>query len=143
MKPLIIGIAGGTGSGKSSLANKLAKTFKSKDVSIIHFDNYYKSLDKLPLEKRESYNYDHPKAYDTSLLVDQLKTLRAGKGVHMPEYDFVTHTRSEKYTWLSPTPIIIVEGILIFCDSRLVNQMDIKVFVDRSEERRVGKECRS
>jgi len=142
MKPLIIGIAGGTGSGKSSLANKLAKTFKSKEVSIIHFDNYYKSLDNIPVEKRGNYNYDHPKAYDTNLLVSQLSTLKSGRGVHMPEYDFVTHTRTEKYTWLRPTPVIIVEGILILSDLRLVNKFDIKIFVDTDPDVRVLRRIR-
>ena len=114
----IIGIAGGTGSGKSTFTNRLKRAFGDA-ITVIYHDNYYKPHDDLTLEERRTINYDHPDALDTDLLVHHLEELRAGRAVDCPTYDFTQHTRAKKTVAIQPSRVIIVEGILILQDARL------------------------
>lgn len=138
---LVIGIAGGTGSGKSTLTQKIVQRF-GDDVTVIHHDDYYKAHDNLTYEERSKLNYDHPNAFDTDLLIENLKQLRAGKTVHCPIYDYRIHNRSEDWQMISPTKVIIVEGILIFDDRCLCDMMDIKIFVDTDADIRILRRIR-
>ncbi len=125
---LVIGIAGGTGSGKTTLVKNLAERFGGA-VTMLSHDNYYKRRDEMPFEERCKVNYDEPDAMDTSLMVYHLEQLRSGEAVDCPVYDFALHNRSKETTHLVPKPVIIVEGILIFENEALRNLMDIKIFV--------------
>ena len=118
MESFIIGIAGGTGSGKTTLTKRLKERF-GDDVSVISHDNYYKRHDELPYEERCRLNYDHPDAFDTDLMVEQVQALRRGETIACPVYDFTVHNRSEDTLLIAPTSVIILEGILIFADSKL------------------------
>ena len=129
MESFIIGIAGGTGSGKTTLTKRLKERF-GDDVSVISHDNYYKRHDELPYEERCRLNYDHPDAFDTDLMVEQVQALRRGETIACPVYDFTVHNRSEDTLLIAPTSVIILEGILIFADSKLRDLMDVKIFVD-------------
>lgn len=137
MKPVIIGIAGGTGSGKSTIANKLIETFKENETSILRHDNYYRGQAHLPPSERENVNYDHPDAFESDLLCRHLEDLKEGRTIEMPVYDFTTHTRSDQVVEVHPAPVIIIEGILIFSEPDLCDQMDIKVFVDTDADVRI------
>ena len=128
-RPMLIGIAGGTGSGKSTFAEGLRVQFPN-DITIISYDNYYKPQDDIPLEERVKTNYDCPEALDTELLIEHLRALVDGNTVDMPNYDFCIHTRKKETTSVAPTPIIIVDGILTFCDDDLRNMFDVKIFAD-------------
>lgn len=132
----ILGIAGGTGSGKTTIAQKIASHFKDKVIYIPH-DQFYKDQSEKTPKKRELTNYDHPDALQTDLFSKQLKELLEGKTVETPRYDFTTHTRMKETLKLSPAPIIIVEGILIFQNEDLRNLMDLKVFIDVPSDIRV------
>ena len=134
--PLFIGIAGGTGSGKSTFAKRLAEIFKS-GVSVIAYDNYYKPQDHIPLSERVKTNYDHPSALDTALLVSHLEALKRGECADVPIYDFCIHTRTQKTLKVNPTPVIIVDGILTFHDETLRNMFDIRIFVDADADERI------
>lgn len=136
-KPFIIGVAGGSGSGKTTVVENLIKVLGKKSVTFISHDDYYKNQDHLPIEERIKTNYDHPKALETDLLISQLGELIAGKEVQQPTYDFVNHTRSLKTVLLKPNPVIILEGILIFESKKLRNLFDLKVFVDTEDDIRV------
>ena len=136
MKPIIIGIAGGTGSGKSTFTNKIKDAFPN-DTSIIYYDNYYKSQDDIPFEQRKLQNYDHPSAFETELLLEHLECLKRGESVQCPVYDYTQHTRSKEVVEINPSPVIILEGILVLQDERLRNQMDIKVYVDADADERI------
>jgi uridine kinase len=127
---LIIGICGGTGSGKTTVANRILEAVSAKDVVFIQQDSYYRNLKDLPLDYRQLANFDHPDALDNDLLVNHIRKLKAGEVVELPIYDFRTHTRLHETLRVEPKPIVIIEGILIFADSRLLEQLDIKVFVD-------------
>ena len=116
MESFIIGIAGGTGSGKTTLTKRLKERF-GDDVSVISHDNYYKRHDELPYEERCRLNYDHPDAFDTDLMVEQVQALRRGETIACPVYDFTVHNRSEDTLLIAPTSVIILEGILIFAYS--------------------------
>jgi uridine kinase len=131
---LIIGISGGTGSGKTTVANRILETVNAKDVVFIQQDSYYRNLKDLPLDYRQLANFDHPDAIDNDLLVNHIKKLKAGAPVELPIYDFRTHTRLTDTLRIEPKPIVIVEGILIFSDPRLLKQMDVKVFVDTPDD---------
>ena len=134
---LIIGIAGGTGSGKTTVARKLAEKLH-EHIVVVSQDSYYKDQSHLPLEERQKLNFDHPNAIDFDLLVDQLKQLKEGKDVEQPVYSYLTCSRSTTETvHLSPAPIIIVEGILIFTCKKLMDEMDIKVYVDADDDDRL------
>lgn len=131
---LIIGISGGTGSGKTTVANRILESVKASEVVFIQQDSYYRNLKDLPLDYRHVANFDHPDALDNDLLVNHIRKLRAGEPVELPIYDFRTHTRANETRPVEPRPIVIVEGILIFADPRLLEQMDIKVFVDTPDD---------
>lgn len=132
----IIGIAGGTGSGKSTFTNRLKRAFGDA-ITVIYHDNYYKPHDDLTLEERRTINYDHPDALDTDLLVRHLEELRAGRAVDCPTYDFTQHTRAKKTVAIQPSRVIIVEGILIFQDARLRDLFDIKIYVEADADERI------
>ena len=136
MKTMIIGIAGGTGSGKTTLTRRLVETF-GPDVSVVYHDNYYKKHDGMTYEERAALNYDHPDAFDTDLMVSDLKKLAAGETIRCPVYDYSIHNRSEKTMEVRPTKVVIVEGILIFADRALRDMMDVKIFVDTDADVRI------
>ena len=133
---LVIGIAGGTGSGKSTLVKNLVTTFGDA-VTVLGHDNYYRRLDHLPMEERVKVNYDEPAALETELMVTHLEALRSGFAVECPVYDFAQHNRSNETTHIVPTSVIIVEGILIFENEALRNLMDIRIFVDTDADVRL------
>lgn len=131
---MIIGICGGTGSGKTTIANRILQSVSADEVVFIQQDLYYRNLKDMPLDYRHAANFDHPDAIDNDLLVNHLKKLNAGEPVELPIYDFRTHTRLAATTPIQAKPIVIVEGILIFAEPRLLEQMDIKVFVDTPDD---------
>ena len=133
---LVIGIAGGTGSGKTTLMENLVKHFGDA-VTVMSHDNYYKRHDEMSLEERSKINYDEPAAFDTSLMAYHLECLRRGEAVECPVYDYTVHNRSDKTIRLEPKPVIIVEGILIFENEELRNRMDIRIFVDTDADIRI------
>ena len=137
MKTIIIGIAGGTGSGKTTLTERLREHFGENEVSVINHDSYYKAHDELPYEERCKLNYDHPDSFDTPLLVEHLQQLRAGHSVDVPVYDYTIHNRSKQTVRVNPAPVIIVAGILIFASPELCDLMDMKVFVDTDADVRI------
>ena len=142
---MVIGIAGGTGSGKTTITRKLTQKF-SGSISVISHDNYYKAHHDMPYEERCQLNYDHPDAFDTELLISDLRALKAGKSVVCPVYDFTVHDRSSKTMLIRPSKVIIVEGILIFANAELCSEMDIKIFVDTDADirllRRINRDVR-
>lgn len=133
---LVIGIAGGTGSGKTTLMNNIMAQFEGM-VTVLSHDNYYKRHDELTFEERSGLNYDEPDAIETSLMVEHLKQLRQGRAIDCPVYDFTRHNRSNETIHLEPKPVIIVEGILIFENKPLRDLMDIKIFVDTDADVRI------
>jgi uridine kinase len=133
---LVIGIAGGTGSGKTTLMKNIINRF-GPVVSVISHDNYYKRRDDLTYEQRCQINYDEPAAFDTELMVSHLQQLRQGNSVDCPVYDFTVHNRSEEVVQILPKQVIIVEGILIFADEDLRKLMDIRIFVDTDDDVRL------
>ena len=136
METMIIGIAGGTGSGKTTLTNRLKERF-GPDVSVVYHDNYYKAHDEMPYEERCKLNYDHPDAFDTDLMIEHIRQLKAGKPILCPVYDYTVHNRSAQTVEVQPTKVIIVEGILIFQNKDLRDLMDIKIFVDTAADVRI------
>ena len=131
---MIIGICGGTGSGKTTVANRILESVSASEVAFLQQDSYYRNLDQMPLDFRQAVNFDHPDAIDNDLLVEHARALKAGRAVDLPLYDFKTHTRLHETVRIEPKPIIIIEGILIFADARLRELMDIKVFVDTPDD---------
>lgn len=136
MDIMIIGIAGGTGSGKTTLTERLKERF-GQDVSVVYHDNYYKQHNNMTYEQRSKLNYDHPDAFDTELMIRHVRQLRAGKSVECPVYDYTIHNRSDKTVCIQPTKVILVEGILIFQNEELRQLMDIKIFVDTDADVRI------
>ena len=136
METTIIGIAGGTGSGKSTFTNRLKQYF-GDNVTVIYHDNYYKPHDDLPFSERQDMNYDHPDALETGLLVRHLEALKQGKSIRCPVYDFTQHTRSDRTILIQPSRVILVEGILILQDERLRELFDIKIFVEADADERI------
>ena len=136
MDVLVIGIAGGTGSGKTTLMKNLMGQFGS-EITVLSHDNYYRAHHELPYEERCKLNYDEPAAFETELMVRQLKELRAGRAVDCPVYDFTVHNRSDQVIHLVPKSVIMVEGILIFENKALRDLMDIKIFVDTDADIRL------
>lgn len=128
--PIIIGIAGGTGSGKTTVANVVLSRVGTSSIALVPHDAYYKDLNELPETQREQVNFDHPGSLDTPLMIDHLLQLRRGKSVEIPIYDFTTHSRTSRTTHLEPQPVILVEGILIFAEPELREMFDVKIFVD-------------
>ena len=137
MKTIIIGIAGGSGSGKTTLANRLKEQFAPNETLLISHDSYYKRHDDLSYEERSQLNYDHPDAFDTDLMVQQLTDLRNGIAVECPTYDYTVHNRSEATVHCEPAPVIIVEGFLLFVDPRLTDMFDFRIFVDTDADVRI------
>lgn len=136
MKTTIIGIAGGTGSGKSTFTNRLKDYFGDR-ITVMYHDNYYRPHDDLPFEDRQKINYDHPDSLETDLLIEHLKALREGKAIECPTYDFAHHTRAKEIVRVEPSRVIIVEGILILQDPRLRDLFDIKIFVEADADERI------
>jgi uridine kinase len=129
-RPIIVGVAGGTGSGKTTIVREMLKGIDPDNVLLIQHDSYYKDRSHLPSQERANVNYDHPDALETSLLIQDLRQLLAGEAAEIPIYDFVTHTRKPEYQAAKPCKVIVVEGILILADPSLRELFDIKVFVD-------------
>lgn len=136
MDILIIGIAGGTGSGKTTLTNRLKEKF-GEDVSVISHDNYYKSQDDIPFEERIKTNYDHPESFETDLLISHLEKLKNNESIECPIYSFTEHTRTKQTRTIKPTKVMIVEGILIFQNPKLLNLMNIRIYVDTDPDVRI------
>ena len=136
---VVIGVAGGTGSGKSTLVKRLQEAFRNDDVATICHDFYYKAHPELTYEERTKLNYDHPEAFDTWLMVEHIKALKEGRAVECPTYTFVEHNRAEETLKVEPSKVIIVDGILIFENEELRNIMDIKVFVDTDADVRLAR----
>ncbi len=135
---LIIGIAGGSGSGKTTVVREIMRRLSSQDqITVIPQDSYYKDQGHLPMEERQALNYDHPDAIDWDLLVAQLRELKAGHAIDQPTYSYITCTRQPETVHVEPADIIIVEGILIFTCKQLMKEMDIKVFVDADDDDRL------
>lgn len=137
MDTILIGIAGGTGSGKTTLADKLVDSFGSQEVTVIRQDNYYKRHDDMDYEQRAKLNYNHPDAFDSDLFYEHIVALKQGKPVEIPVYDYTIHNRSEETILINPTPVIVLEGIMLFVEKVLCDLMDIKVFVDTDADVRI------
>ena len=142
MKPLIIGIAGGSGSGKSTVARNVAQALRTESVAFIDMDAYYRNFAHLPIDERRKINWDHPEAFDWPLLVDHLGRLAAGDAVDKPVYDYVTHTRSQKSVPVPPADVVVIDGILLFSDPRVRDLCDVKVFVDAEADIRLIRRIR-
>ena len=138
---MIIGLAGGTGSGKTTITKKLMQRFGG-EVSVIYHDNYYKAHHDIPFEERRLLNYDHPSAFDTDLLIEHIRALRAGQPIRCPVYDYSIHDRTEETITVYPTRVIIVEGILIYENPELCSLMDIKIYVDADADVRILRRIR-
>ena len=139
---MVIGIAGGSGSGKSTVARRVAESLAGSSVAFIDMDAYYINFAHLPMEERRKVNWDHPDAFDWELLIEHLDALRAGKSVRKPVYDFVTHTRSDRTEPIPPADVIVVDGILLFADERVRDRCDVKVFVDADADIRLLRRIR-
>lgn len=137
MVSFLIGVAGGTGSGKTTLTNNILTGLKRRQVSVIQHDWYYCDRSDVPPKERVNINYDHPDALETDLLIRHLKQLKRGRTVKPPRYNFVTHTRMEAGEPIKPTPVIIVEGILLFVDEKVRDLFDLKIFVQTEGDLRV------
>ena len=141
MKPYIIGIAGGSGSGKSTFAERIKSAFPNK-VSLISCDNYYLPHNELPLDERAHLNYDAPEALEFDLMVRHLEQLKNGQAALCPVYDFTCHTRSDRVTQIEPRPIILIDGILIFHNEALRDCMDLKIYVETDADERILRRAR-
>lgn len=140
--PVIVGIAGGSASGKSTLAKAIIEKVGEEHISLIGHDNYYKNLCHLSIEERAKVNFDHPDSLDTDLLVQHIRDLKDGKGIEIPSYDFATHSRRPSTIAIAPRKIILVDGILIFSESELTKLMDMKIFVDTDDDIRLIRRIR-
>ncbi|HEY7236630.1 MAG TPA: uridine kinase [Gemmatimonadaceae bacterium] len=142
VKPLIIGIAGGTGSGKSTVARNVAKALSTSSVAFIDMDAYYRNFAHVPLDERRQINWDHPDAFDWDLLLEQLTALVSGVPIDKPVYDFVSHTRSPRTACIPAAEVVVVDGILLFADARVRDLCDVKVFVDADADIRLVRRLR-
>ena len=133
---IVIGIAGGTGSGKSTLIKKIKEEFHD-EITILSHDFYYKQHDDIPFEERKKLNYDHPNAFDTDLMIEHVRRLAAGETIERPVYDFTIHNRINETVLVRPAKVIVVEGILIFENKELLDLFDIKVFIDTDADVRI------
>lgn len=136
-RPIIIGIAGGTGSGKSTVAQEIYSSLPEESISVIEQDNYYKDQSHLSFEERTKTNYDHPDAFDTALLLEHLKKLSMGEAIDKPIYDFANHTRKKETVKVEPKDIVVLEGIMILVEPEIRNMLDIKIFVDTDADVRI------
>ena len=136
---LIVGIAGGTGSGKTTVVNKLLEAFPNREIIVIPQDSYYKDNGHISLEERQKINFDHPDSLEFPLLIKHLNQLKKGKKIEMPIYSYLTCLRSNETISVKPSRVVIVEGILILADEGLRNMLDIKVFVDADADDRLGR----
>jgi uridine kinase len=136
MNPIIIGVAGGTASGKTTVSDAILERVGSDRIAYIEHDSYYRDLSHLPLEERRKLNFDHPDALETELLVTHLRLLQAGEPIEVPVYDFATYQRGDKARRVEPRRVILVEGILIFVDRELREMMDVRLYVDTDADLR-------
>ena len=136
MGSIMIGVAGGSGSGKSTFTNRIKEYF-GDDVVVLYHDNYYRRQDGVPFEQRVTVNYDHPDSLETELLVEHLKQLKEGKSIECPVYDYTKHNRSNEVIRIDPKPVILVEGILLLADPRVRDLLDIKVYVEADADERI------
>ena len=136
MGSIVIGVAGGSGSGKSTFTNRIKEYF-GDDVVVLYHDNYYRRQDGVPFEQRVTVNYDHPDSLETELLVEHLKQLKEGKSIECPVYDYTKHNRSNEVIRIDPKPVILVEGILLLADPRVRDLLDIKVYVEADADERI------
>ena len=136
MNTIIIGIAGGTGSGKTTITEKIKSEFAT-EVSVLYHDNYYKKIENLSYNERCNLNYDHPNSYDTDLMIEHVKKLKNGEDIECPVYDFTIHNRSEDVLEVKSQAVLVIEGILIFENDELRNLMDVKIFVDTAADVRI------
>ena len=134
---LIVGIAGGTGSGKTTVVRKVMEKLPSEQVVVIPQDAYYKDNGHIPLEERQKINFDHPDSLEFTLLIDHIQKLKEGQSIEMPIYSYLTCLRSKETITIKPSRVVLVEGIMILCDSRLREMFDIKVFVDADADERL------
>ena len=139
MEVTVIGVAGGTGSGKSTLVKRLQEAFRCEDVATLCHDYYYKAHPELTYEERTKLNYDHPQSYDTDMLVEHIRALKNNVPIERPVYSFVDHNRTEETVPVKPSKVIIIDGILIFENKELRELMDIKVFVDTDADLRLAR----
>ena len=137
MRPILIGLCGGWGSGKSTVTEQLYAKTGSERCTVIRQDNYYKDQSHLSFEDRQKTNYDHPFAFDNDLFIEHLKMLREGKAIDMPEYDFSVHNRKKESVRLEPKDIILIEGILLFSEPRILDLLDMRIFVDTDSDVRI------
>ncbi len=142
MQPFLVGVAGGTGSGKTTVARKIVEAVPSELVTILEHDSYYVDRGDLEFDERCQLNFDHPDALETSLLLQHVRELKRGNAVSVPKYDFKSHRRSEETRQAEPRPIVVVEGILIFADPALRQELDLKIFVDTDADIRVLRRVR-
>jgi len=136
-RPVLIGIAGGTGSGKTTVARKLLEALPAEQVSLLQHDWYYRDCEHLSWEERVTVNFDHPDALESELLLAHLRELKAGRAVDCPQYDFATHTRASTVITVNPAPIVVVEGILLFAVPELRSLFDLRLFVDTDDDIRL------
>ena len=139
MEVTVIGVAGGTGSGKSTLVKRLQEAFRSEDVATLCHDYYYKAHPELTYEERTKLNYDHPQSFDTDMLVEHIRALKSNVVIERPVYSFVDHNRTSETVPVKPSKVIIIDGILIFENKELRDMMDIKVFVDTDADLRLAR----
>ena len=139
---MIIGICGGTGSGKTTIARSIVETVGRDQVVLVEQDSYYRNFGDLPLDERHQANFDHPDSIDNEMLVNHLIRLKQGLTVEMPVYDMKTHTRSEEIEHIEPRPIVVLEGILIFSEPRVLDLVDIRIFVDTPDDVRLMRRMR-
>ena len=142
MNPFIVGIAGGSGSGKSTVARHVAQALRAESVAFIDMDAYYVNFAHLSLDERRKVNWDHPDAFDWPLLVSHLERLAAGESIDKPVYDFVTHSRRDTAVGIPPARVIVVDGILLFNDPRIRDLCDVKIFVDADADLRLIRRIR-
>lgn len=136
-RPIVIGVTGGSGSGKTTVSKAIYENLRGQSIQIINQDTYYNDQADMTMEERKAVNYDHPLAFDTALLIEQLDALRHNQAVEMPVYDYKEYTRSQATVHVEPQDVIILEGILILDDERLRDLMDIKVYVDADDDIRI------
>ena len=139
---MFIGICGGTGSGKTTIARAIVDAAGAERVVLVEQDSYYRNLADMPLDERHQANFDHPDSIDSEMLVNHLMRLKQGLTVEMPLYDFVSHTRSDQIEIIEPRPVVIVEGILIFAEPRVLDLLDVRVFVDTPDDIRLMRRLR-